>query len=49
MAGALIDYDTHRHAELVRTLTQYLEHGGNDDATALTLSVHRSTLKYRLQ
>lgn len=47
--GVLIDYDTHKHAELVKTLTQYLEHGGNYDATALTLSVHRSTLKYRLQ
>jgi sugar diacid utilization regulator len=47
--GTLIDYDTAKHAELVKTLTQYLEHGGNYDATALTLSVHRSTLKYRLQ
>ena len=33
----------------MRTLTQYLEHGGNYDATAAVLSVHRSTLKYRLQ
>ena len=47
--GALIDYDAAKHAELVKTLTQYLEHGGNYDATALKLSVHRSTLKYRLQ
>jgi sugar diacid utilization regulator len=47
--GALIDYDIAKHAELVKTLTQYLEHGGNYDATALALSVHRSTLKYRLQ
>lgn len=47
--GVLIDYDASKHAELVKTLTQYLEHGGNYDATALTLSVHRSTLKYRLQ
>jgi DNA-binding PucR family transcriptional regulator len=47
--GALIDYDTAKHAELVKTLTQYLEHGGNYDATASKLSVHRSTLKYRLQ
>ena len=46
--GALIDYDIAKHAELVKTLTQYLEHGGNYDATALALSVHRSTLKYRL-
>jgi sugar diacid utilization regulator len=47
--GSLIDYDTRRKAELVHTLTQYLEHGGNYDATAAELSVHKSTLKYRLQ
>jgi sugar diacid utilization regulator len=47
--GSLIDYDARRKAELVRTLTQYLEHGGNYDATAAELSVHKSTLKYRLQ
>lgn len=47
--GKLIDYDERRGAELVHTLTQYLEHGGNYDATACELSVHRSTLKYRLQ
>jgi sugar diacid utilization regulator len=47
--GSLIDYDARRKAELVHTLTQYLEHGGNYDATAAELSVHKSTLKYRLQ
>jgi sugar diacid utilization regulator len=47
--GSLLDYDTRRKAELVHTLTQYLEHGGNYDATAAELSVHKSTLKYRLQ
>jgi sugar diacid utilization regulator len=47
--GQLIDYDARRKAELVHTLTQYLEHGGNYDATAAELSVHKSTLKYRLQ
>jgi sugar diacid utilization regulator len=47
--GSLVDYDTRRKAELVHTLTQYLEHGGNYDATAAELSVHKSTLKYRLQ
>jgi sugar diacid utilization regulator len=46
--GCLIDYDARRHADLVHTLTQYLEHGGNYDATAAELSVHKSTLKYRL-
>jgi sugar diacid utilization regulator len=47
--GALIDYDTRRKSELVETLTRYLTHGGGYDATATALSVHRSTLKYRLQ
>ena len=47
--GCLLDYDARRNAELVHTLTQYLEHGGNYDATAAELSVHKSTLKYRLQ
>jgi sugar diacid utilization regulator len=47
--GSLLEYDARRKAELVRTLTQYLEHGGNYDATAAELSVHKSTLKYRLQ
>jgi len=47
--GTLLDYDARRKAELVHTLTQYLEHGGNYDATAAELSVHKSTLKYRLQ
>lgn len=47
--GSLLDYDARKRAELVHTLTQYLEHGGNYDATAAQLSVHKSTLKYRLQ
>jgi DNA-binding PucR family transcriptional regulator len=47
--GVLLDYDERRNAELVQTLTQYLEHGGNYDATAAELCVHKSTLKYRLQ
>ncbi len=47
--GSLLDYDDRRNADLVRTLTLYLEHGGSYDATAAALSVHKSTLKYRLQ
>jgi sugar diacid utilization regulator len=47
--GSLLDYDARKGAELVHTLTQYLEHGGNYDATSAQLSVHKSTLKYRLQ
>lgn len=47
--GALLAYDVQRHADLVRTLTHYLAHGGNYEATAAALIVHRNTLKYRLQ
>jgi DNA-binding PucR family transcriptional regulator len=47
--GALAGYDERKHTELVKTLTQYLQHGGGYEATSRALSVHRSTLKYRLQ
>ena len=44
----LIDYDSAHGTQLVQTLSEYLEYGGNYDASAKALSVHRSTLKYRL-
>ncbi|HET9116503.1 MAG TPA: helix-turn-helix domain-containing protein [Pseudonocardiaceae bacterium] len=47
--GPLIDYDTGKDARLVDTLSCYLECGGNYDSTAKKLSLHRSTLRYRLQ
>jgi DNA-binding PucR family transcriptional regulator len=47
--GALLEYDECKHSDLVETLAQYLECGGNYDATSRALCVHRSTLKYRLQ
>jgi sugar diacid utilization regulator len=47
--GALADYDERKHTQLLRTLTQYLQHGGSYEPTSRALSVHRSTLKYRLQ
>lgn len=47
--GALLDYDARKRSELVPTLCRYLERGGSYDGTAAALSVHRSTLKYRLQ
>ena len=47
--GSLIAYDTERQADLVHTLGVYLDHGGNYDATAAALHIHRSTLRYRLQ
>jgi DNA-binding PucR family transcriptional regulator len=36
-------------AQLAETPSCYLECGGNYDLTAATLSLHRSTLRYRLQ
>jgi sugar diacid utilization regulator len=47
--GSLIDYDAEHGAPLVLTLSEYLDCGGNYDASARALSVHRSTLKYRLR
>lgn len=45
----LISYDAAKRTDLVKTLSQYLDHGGRYESTALALSIHRSTLKYRLQ
>jgi DNA-binding PucR family transcriptional regulator len=47
--GPLLDYDQRRNADLVETLSLYLERGRSHEAAAKALSVHRSTLKYRLQ
>ena len=47
--GGLINYDAIHGTQLVLTLSKYLDCGGNYDASALALSVHRSTLKYRLR
>jgi sugar diacid utilization regulator len=47
--GALLDYDSTSRSDLVTTLWQYLEQGGNYDATARALLIHRSTLRYRLR
>jgi sugar diacid utilization regulator len=47
--GKLIDYDAAHSADMVQTLAEYCESGGNYDRTAHALSIHRSTLRYRLQ
>jgi sugar diacid utilization regulator len=47
--GPLVDYDRTHHYDLVNTLCQYYECGGNYDATAHRLMIHRSTLRYRLR
>ncbi|RAJ71295.1 PucR-like helix-turn-helix protein [Streptomyces sp. Amel2xB2] len=46
--GPLKDYDAAHHTGLVRTLALYFDSGGNYDETAAALTVHRSTLRYRL-
>lgn len=46
--GPLLDYDRAKNSELVRTLSLYLECGGNYNETAAALTIHRSTLRYRL-
>jgi sugar diacid utilization regulator len=47
--GPLLDYDHEHTTDLTRTLTEYLDHGGGYEDTAAALSIHRSTLRYRLQ
>ncbi|HTW20775.1 MAG TPA: helix-turn-helix domain-containing protein [Mycobacteriales bacterium] len=47
--GALIDYDQQRSTDLTLTLSVYLDSGGHQERAATALSVHQSTLKYRLQ
>jgi DNA-binding PucR family transcriptional regulator len=37
-----------RHAALLSTTEQYLEHGGSLEATARALYVHPNTVRYRL-
>ncbi|WP_083737697.1 PucR family transcriptional regulator [Mycobacterium sp. MS1601] len=46
--GPLLSYDRKKNADLVVTLTHYLDCGGNYDAAAESLTIHRSTLRYRL-
>ncbi|BBX02020.1 hypothetical protein MMOR_29560 [Mycolicibacterium moriokaense] len=46
--GALLDYDSSKKSEMVLTLSEYLECGGNYDESAAALHIHRSTLRYRL-
>ena len=47
--GALLDYDSVHGARLVTTLSEYLDSGSSYSASAVALSVHPSTLKYRLR
>ena len=44
----LLDYDDRRRSSLVLTLSHYLDAGGRYETAAETLSIGRSTLRYRL-
>jgi DNA-binding PucR family transcriptional regulator len=47
--GTLLDYDKRHHSDLLVTLARYFDSGGNIDQAAAALSIHRSTVKYRLK
>jgi sugar diacid utilization regulator len=47
--GTLLDYDKRHHSDLLVTLAQYFDNGCNIDQAAAALSIHRSTVKYRLK
>lgn len=47
--GPLIDYDREHDANLVHTLTKYLECGRNVKQTAEALYVHYNTVRYRIE
>jgi hypothetical protein len=48
LLGPLLAYDDRRGSQLVLTLSTFLDNGGAYDPTCELLSIHRSTLKYRL-
>jgi purine catabolism regulatory family protein/PucR-like helix-turn-helix protein len=45
----LIDHDAAGRGDLIRSLGAWLEHGGQWDAAAAALGVHRHTLKHRMR
>ena len=47
--GPLLEYDRQYRSSLVLTLARYFDSGCSYDRAAAALSVHRSTLKYRLK
>lgn len=47
--GPLLRYDTAQHTRLVETLARYLTGTSRNEEVALALSIHVSTLKYRLR
>jgi hypothetical protein len=46
--GALLDHDSVQESELVRTLSVYLDCGGDYEEASRGLGVHRSTVRYRV-
>ncbi|MFT4036336.1 MAG: helix-turn-helix domain-containing protein [Patulibacter sp.] len=46
--GPLVEYDDIHQTDLLKTLTTYLAHDGNMNATASSLFAHRHTVAYRI-
>jgi len=44
----LQQYDQDQRGDLLKTLTAYLQHGGNATRTADALYLHRNSMRYRL-
>jgi DNA-binding PucR family transcriptional regulator len=49
LLGKLIEYDTKKCAETIKTLYVYISNGGNFEQTASELALSISGLRYRLQ
>ncbi|OUZ12313.1 hypothetical protein BHE97_02490 [Aeromicrobium sp. PE09-221] len=49
MLGPVIDWDSRRHTDLVRTLAAYFAHGESGSAAARVLHVHKNTVQQRLE
>jgi len=47
--GPLIEYDQRHNADFVRTLSTFLAHNGNLQATARELTLHVNSVTYRVQ
>ena len=47
--GTLLDYDKRHRSGLLVTLAQFFDSGCNVDQAAAALSIHKSTMKYRLK
>lgn len=47
--GAVLDYDSSNHTDLMLTASTYLDAGGNLDRVAAALHIHRNTVRQRAE